>query len=122
MRTCDLVDCGRRHKARGLCNLHYQRVLKHGDFTCVIVPGHSRRGSNHPLWQDEVGYRAAHQRIVSARGKATTHPCADCGEPAVEWAFDRPTGYSIDPTRYRPLCKACHVAADRISGENRGFG
>lgn len=30
-RACTVPDCCRPHKARGLCNLHYQRVRKHGD-------------------------------------------------------------------------------------------
>lgn len=30
MRTCDVEGCGRKHYARGLCAMHYQRVKNHG--------------------------------------------------------------------------------------------
>lgn len=30
-RVCDVSGCGRKHSARGYCNIHYQRLLKHGD-------------------------------------------------------------------------------------------
>lgn len=30
MRTCDVADCDRQHKAKGFCRWHYQRLLRHG--------------------------------------------------------------------------------------------
>lgn len=30
MRRCSVSDCQGRHKGRGLCSRHYQRLLKHG--------------------------------------------------------------------------------------------
>ena len=29
-RTCQVIGCGRHHKAGGLCGLHRSRVLQHG--------------------------------------------------------------------------------------------
>lgn len=31
MRTCSVAGCERDHYARGLCGMHYKRVLRHGD-------------------------------------------------------------------------------------------
>ena len=31
MKTCSIEDCEKRHEARGLCKMHYQRWRKHGD-------------------------------------------------------------------------------------------
>ncbi len=30
-RVCSIPDCGKTHKARGLCKMHYKRLSKHGD-------------------------------------------------------------------------------------------
>ena len=30
-RLCSIEDCGGRHHSRGLCEMHYVRLLKHGD-------------------------------------------------------------------------------------------
>ncbi|QBP31703.1 HNH endonuclease [Mycobacterium phage Piper2020] len=38
MRKCDIEDCQRPHKARGLCGTHHQRFLKHGDPTVNKAP------------------------------------------------------------------------------------
>ena len=67
-------------------------------------------------------YRAAHANIERQRGKAAEHPCADCGQPAEQWAYDGSDpaallsslgyAYSLDAERYRPLCRPCHAAFD----------
>lgn len=72
-------------------------------------------------WSTHAGYRAAHQRIVTHRGKASVHLC-ECGRRAQEWAYDHgrgerqvsPTGspYSLDPSDYKPLCAPCHRTLD----------
>lgn len=30
-RTCTIPECGRDHEGLGYCNMHYQRLIKHGD-------------------------------------------------------------------------------------------
>lgn len=75
-----------------------------------------------------IGYRAAHMRVVAARGAAAWWPCAaECGRRAAEWAYqhDDPEElvatvnggqirhYSTDSSRYRPLCVPCHRRYDR---------
>lgn len=47
MKTCSISGCGKKHKAKGLCDMHYRRNLKNGD------PGQAG-----PLWQG----REAHPR------------------------------------------------------------
>lgn len=36
MRVCSVQDCGRRHQAHGLCNMHFKRLRKHGDVSIVL--------------------------------------------------------------------------------------
>lgn len=31
MKTCSISGCGKKHKAKGLCDMHYRRNLKNGD-------------------------------------------------------------------------------------------
>ena len=79
----------------------------------------------------EIGYSAAHQRVLAARGPAKDHRCAFCPEPARDWAYGhgcpderadqhgkeagRP--YSPDPDRYLPACRAHHGGLDRTHRE-----
>lgn len=78
---------------------------------------------------DVVGYRGAHDRVISLRGSAKSHPCVDCGARAQSWSYDRQdpdhligdhgtaTGlaYSLNPSHYHPRCKDCHAAFDAPS-------
>lgn len=80
------------------------------------LPGPSKRAV--------IGYRAALNRVEAANGKASEHPCHFCGRPARWWVYDRSDPealtesrtsrgrpyvftYSIDPTRYLPMCGPC---------------
>lgn len=123
---CTVSDCGRKHKAKGLCAMHTERMRVHGDLNTVI----SRWGTDHTGWRgDACGYAAAHQRVYRARGKASVHACAHCGQQAEDWAYthDCPneqigTGphaghrFSPDPYRYIALCRGCHRAFDAEHG------
>lgn len=80
-------------------------------------------------------YRAVHKRVQRLRGRASNHPCGNCGKAAEEWAYDHSdpapltgaTGgrrstaaeYSADPARYVPLCKPCHSRRDRRAALER---
>lgn len=64
-----------------------------------------------------MSYRAAHQRLVRAYGKASDYECQACGEQAHHWSYDGTDvnaiktdagTYSHDHTAYRPLCAACN--------------
>lgn len=72
-----------------------------------------------------VGYRAAHMRVVAARGHASSYLCADCGQPAQDWAYQcldpdervavvngTPLRYSLDSDQYAPMCRPCHRRLD----------
>lgn len=115
--TCSQPDCELPHYSKDLCNRHYQALQRYGD--PALWHG--------PRWRgDEIGYLSAHYRVYAARGKASSYPCASCGEPAANWAYDhgdpderrggpKNLPYSPDPGRYRPLCCSCHVKADRAA-------
>lgn len=70
---------------------------------------------------DRIGNPQMHGRVKKIRGKASNFPCAHCGEPANEWAYDhldpdeRPDAegpFSLDPAHYMPLCSSCHRRFD----------
>lgn len=78
--------------------------------------------------QDVVDYAGAHERVRALRGPAKAHRCADCGEPAQSWSYDRGDpaellgvgygrglAYSLDAAHYQPRCKPCHAAFDAPS-------
>jgi hypothetical protein len=126
-RTCTVNGCDRTHDAHGYCHIHYCRAVKYGDPNV----GTGRRpnfpkyqGDNHPMWVgDEVTYPGQHLRVKSFRGRATDHPCADCGEQATQWSYDHadpderiaPNGrvYSTNVDHYQPRCIKCHRQFDR---------
>lgn len=81
-------------------------------------------GQDHHGWKgDNVGYATLHNRLLRTRGQATEHLCVNCGDQAVEWAYNHsdanerisPQGYPYTPNldAYDPLCKPCHVRRDR---------
>lgn len=110
---CTVEDCTRPHYARAYCRVHYNRIMRHGDVSVVKRPG----------WVgDDVTYKGVHRRLTRTRGKASGQTCAHCQAAAKHWAYDHtddaerisPLGYlfSLDLTRYIPLCYLCHKRFD----------
>ena len=117
MASCSIDGCSRdrRYAEKGWCQMHYHRWWRHGD----------------PLFVKEERvaaptYRAVHMRLSRKFGPAATHVCDMCGSQAHHWAYDgsdpqpmwatfgdRTIPYSYDQSRYRPLCRGCHVKFDR---------
>lgn len=108
---CEIDGCDQPKVAKECCVKHYRRLQKHGD-------PHVASTRN----PDDVGYAGVHGRLRTQRGRATEHECADCSGQAAEWAYDhgdpdervdeRNGPYSVDPDRYRPLCRSCHHRFD----------
>ena len=70
----------------------------------------------------ESEYKAAHKRVVEAKGPASHKPCQFCGTFAAEWSYNHHDtaeiyrdGYlwSESTAYYMPLCKRDHRAYDR---------
>lgn len=116
--VCAAHDCDRPRAKRDWCGTHYERWRVHGDVTVTHVP----RGN--------PGYLAMHKQVYRRRGTASAHPCAHCGGPAKQWAYDHADPnerigtmvvrgepvelrYSEDPEHYLPLCISCHVRFDQ---------
>lgn len=107
--SCTLTGCGRPHYARGYCRAHHARWRRHGDPRAGV-----------PIGAAGASHRSARRRIRTQRGPATDQSCA-CGAPAVGWFYDgtdpdertdsRGHRYSLDPSRYRPLCRSCRPRA-----------
>lgn len=116
---CAVEDCTRKHYCRGFCELHYSRFMRHGDPLAYIA--------NNPRVEG-TSYRLAHARLKSARGVASTHHCADCGQKAQDWAYlggapderteigrrGKPQPYSENFDYYAPLCRMCHRRRDWV--------
>ena len=108
--TC---DCGRERLALA------GDLNRYGDVaTCGDRATHRRT--------DDAGYGAAHGRLNQDRGRAKTHACIDCSNPAQHWSYnhDDPdeliayglsangVAYSLDPSHYSPRCVPCHKRFD----------
>jgi hypothetical protein len=114
MSTCTIEDCSGKHYARGYCPKHYMRNRTHGDPSTVFKPSPPKR--------DVVSYSQAHRRIRESLGRAPEHACAQCADPAHQWAYNHEDPakrmstegypYSMNPEYYTPLCRSCHVRFD----------
>jgi len=110
---CEIEECPRVHKARGYCDMHYQRWKKHGD---PLKRGLSPRA----IERDVTGYWGIHKRVLRAFGPASLQLCP-CGKQAEHWAYDHldpneqqfnSHPYSQLVIHYEPLCSVCHKEMD----------
>jgi hypothetical protein len=114
-------DCGEESRTTG-DRLRSGKTMSCGCYQREM----SAAGSRKP--DDEIGYRAAHHRVRSARGPASAHSCVDCGSTARDWSLRRnaavthtapsngyPCRISPDPNDYEPRCKKCHGVYDSPS-------
>ncbi len=110
MSTCTVLGCGRPHHARGWCRPHWRRARR-GDVRASV-----------PIRGAGLSYAGLHRRLRAVRGPAAGRPCAECSAPACVWSYDGTDPdartdpvdghrYSLDPARYRPLCRACQRRA-----------
>ena len=111
---CVLPDCmeARYSGKYGWCKRHYDRWRRHGDPHTVLLP--MGRGDN-------VTVSAVHKRLDAKRGRASQHPCVDCGQPARHWSYGHTDPnekqsdhgpYSPDIAHYQPRCVPCHKRFD----------
>ena len=75
-----------------------------------------------------VSYAQAHLRLKTDRGRPTNFRCVRCGERAREWAYmggdphelsEDERRYSLDQSRYEPMCLPCHRRHDRALADGR---
>lgn len=119
-KECSVKGCDRPSRSNGtgkFCDMHYYRMRRRGDVNFEY------QGDSHPAWVgDEVGYRAMHNRVAKACGKASNYRCVDCDAAANQWSYShsdpnekidsRNIKYSTDIGHYRPRCYSCHVKLD----------
>lgn len=121
---CRCLTCGAEVSPR----LHSIRAGQGGCRRCADRrTGQRQRGAGNPYWRgDQAGYFAVHRRLLAQRGKASEHPCVDCGEQAQEWSYDGGSAgeqvgtepgaeglkYTTDLTTYSPRCTKCHSDVD----------
>lgn len=80
-------------------------------------------------YRPAVSYTQAHLRLKTDRGRADAFNCVNCGGAAREWAYmggcpdeltaDNGVKYSLDQTRYEPMCTPCHRRHDRAVADGR---
>lgn len=114
MNTCKVAGCGKRTRYKELCQMHYQRMKRHGALTNPF------RG---------VGYAGIHNYLVTTQGKASTLACVGCDGAARDWSYNGDCTdelvsqerfsigllYCLHPEHYAPRCKRCHVTHDEIA-------
>ena len=77
------------------------------------------RGDGNPKWRgDDARYLARHVRVRTERGKASEYTCAECADPAAEWAQIHDAD-PFDIMGYKPMCVKCHRNYD-IGKARRG--
>lgn len=84
-----------------------------------FLTGHYWR-VNRPSWWtgDDVGYRALHTWLSKHHPKADA--CEQCGKIGrTDYALIKGQEHGRDRSRYRELCRHCHVIYDRL-GVKRG--
>ena len=117
MKVCTIEDCGRQHKALGMCVKHYRQWQR----TMNPIPTRVVEYAS-----EEPSYAALHKRIFYKRGRAVAHDCVDCGNSANEWSYNHSgvgelegfdkgmaVTYSVDIEQYEPRCIPCHRSKDR---------
>jgi hypothetical protein len=125
---CTAPDCNNPPRSLNAeyCEMHYCRLRRNGNLNAPQQPTQFRPKDQHPNWVGEsVSYRAAHTRIATERGPASSYECIDCGSPAQHWSYDNSdpherteptlgTPYSLDTSHYDPRCVRCHSLFDRV--------
>jgi hypothetical protein len=74
-----------------------------------------QRGSANSTWAgNAVCYKAAHNRVYSARGRP--QHCEHCGttDPKKRFEWANKTGQYHDPGDYMRLCRSCHCKHDGL--------
>jgi hypothetical protein len=79
-------------------------------------------------YRQAVSYAQAHLRLKVDRGRPVAFACVTCGDTAREWAYvggdpdeliERGRAYSLDQSRYVPMCFPCHRRHDRARADGR---
>lgn len=79
-------------------------------------------------YRENVSYSQAHLRLKKDRGRPDGFACSQCGDRAREWAYmggdpeelsEHGRRYSLDQSRYSPLCVSCHRRHDRALADGR---
>ncbi len=117
---CTLPGCNKRRHSHGMCSQHLYHQQAYGD------PYHQGPGTGVGRKRtDNPGYDAVHRRLTREIGPARSFDCAECGDPAQEWAYmggcpneqvqdvaGHHLRFSADQSRYIPLCRKCHRPLD----------
>lgn len=94
-RICGVDGCGKKHSARGYCNVHYQRLLKHGDPTGGPAYLETTRGEVVKWLLDHVNHE---------------------GDGCLDWPFGD-DGHGYGQLQYNgKTCKAHRVICELVNG------
>lgn len=133
---CSVEECGRSvmYKGLQLCQMHYHRKRRNGDFDLVVEKKRKKLGysrvyrvtmpgkgyqrlyePNHPL-RDSQGYVAEHRAVMFAKYGETLPDCELCGVD-LYWSTchidhkDRDVKNNAE-INLRPLCARCNTWRD----------
>ncbi|MGH3614418.1 MAG: hypothetical protein ACRDRK_17880 [Pseudonocardia sp.] len=136
VRLCAIPGCGRPHLARGWCRPHYVRWQRHGDPLAEVPIRERARGSGGSSAWSVLRQVRAERGSAAARtcagcggaaavwsydgtdsdertlpGRSTVPSGPDDPHADVGGGAGPPWRYSLDPARYRSLCRFCHRRA-----------
>lgn len=116
LRLCTVDGCSKKHKGRGLCAMHTERIKRLGSLDLPLrKPGWlaGKQGAEVPAWKGmEASYTPKHKWLDRHYGHLKKE-CSRCGATncRIEWA-NISGKYLREIEDYMPLCVSCHRRMD----------
>lgn len=104
MKICSVLDCGRKHLAKGYCGRHLQQIYKYGK---IVSSGRSKLDSNEITIIDNIAY----MKLYDIDGCYVNETIFDANFADIisdyKWYYNKETGYVcsswLDNGVWRPM-------------------
>jgi hypothetical protein len=117
MKKCSIDGCGRKYYARGLCRMHYTRVIRHPLSPHLLNPDPLKPGA--PIgalnrnWKGGISEYKEHgimKKVRLQKLESENHLCQICHSEATEIHHLDRTKSNHDPLNLVAVCRPCHFA------------